>query len=177
MAPPKFHLVPTWGRLDRELSKDGKILRAYLQRCPMRASEGLFEVSVGHIRVDTNLTNVEIDQAFTELSAPGLAEYDIDNEVALDRTALKTNPLRNPRDKETGERIVDEGTGKPKVDKRIPNAIKLFAQIPESLLKHKFVVLADFFSPDLADAIRKDSTYAYPPSPSEAPSEPHGRTE
>jgi len=54
-------LVPTWGRLDRELSKDGKILRAYLQRCPMRASEGLFEVSVGHIRVDTNLTNVEID--------------------------------------------------------------------------------------------------------------------
>jgi hypothetical protein len=166
----RFHSVPTWDRHDRELSKDAKVLRSYLQRCPTRSSEGIFCVSQAYIVADTALTEAEVDAAFAELSEAKLFDYDADAEVALDRVALKTNPLRNPRDK-TGRPIISEKTGEMKIDKRIPNAVRIFENVPDSHLKVEFVCLADKFSPDLADAIRADSTHAYP-SPLRGPSKP-----
>jgi hypothetical protein len=152
MAGGKFHPRPTWGPSDRKLSKEALVLQDYLARCPTRTSEGLFPLVLGYIVVDTPLDRDEIKAAFDELADAGLFEHDAENEVVLDCTALKTNPLRNGRDKETGE---------PKVDKRIPNAIRIFEGLPDSPLKVKLVALADAYSPDLADAIRANSTYSY----------------
>jgi hypothetical protein len=160
-VPAKFYPRPPWGATDRRLTKEALVLQEYLGRCPMRTSEGLFSLALGYVEVDTPLGKTEILKAAEELSAAGLYRFDFDNEVVLDRTILRTNPLRHPRDK-SGERIADEKTGELKVDKRIPNAVKVFAAVPDSRLKIEFVILADRDSPDLADAIRADSTYAYP---------------
>jgi hypothetical protein len=155
--PAKFHVVRAgmWDKTFRRLSKEAKIVAINVYTSRLRSNEGLFELSVGHIAADTNLSTDEIREALEELSVAGLVDYDTDNEVVLDRLALKTNPLRNPRDEE-GEPVVDSRTGKPKVDKRIPNAVKLFCQVPESPLKLEFIGLAFKHSPDLADAITVD---------------------
>lgn len=159
----KFHPRPTWSAQDRKLTAEGLVLQDYLGRCPTRTSEGLFQLAMGYISVDTPLVDEEIKAAFRELSKAGLYDYDEDNELVLDRSALRINPLRNSIDKKSGEI---------KVDKRIPNAVGLFQSMPESSLKLEFMALADVYTPDLADAIRAESTYSYP-SPIEAPSEDH----
>ncbi len=170
----KFHFRPTWGFQDRRLSKEAIVLQDYLGRCPTRVSEGLFALALGYVVVDTPLSEAEVRSAFAELSKAGLYEYDADSEVVLDRTALRVNPLRNPRDKETDEVVLNE-KGEPKRDKRIPNAVRMFEALPDSRLKPTFVALADRYSPDLADAIRADSIYAYS-SPSGGPSKDHAST-
>ena len=107
---PKYHSLRPWGREDRELSKEALVLQDYCGRAPTRSSEGLFPLPLGYIVVDTPLVEQEIRVAFEELSAARLFDYDFNAEVVLDRTALKTNPLRNPRDKKTGEqKIHDSG--------------------------------------------------------------------
>lgn len=173
----KFHPRAPWGPGDRKLSKEALVLADYCSRCPTRTSEGLFSLNLGYIEVDLPLDTAEIVAAFDELSAAKLLDYDAKNEVVLDRTALRLNPLRHPRDKQ-GERVVfSDGPhkGELKIDKRIPNALRIFESVPESPLKIEFVAMADLYSPDLADAIREASKYAYP-SPLEAPSEDHART-
>jgi len=169
----KFHPRPPWGPQDRKLSKEAVVLQDYLGRCPTRTSEGLFPLALGYVSVDTPLTEAEIEDAFAELSEAKLFDYDLENEVALDRRALIVNPLRHPRDKE-GERKARK-TGELLFDKRIPNAVRVFSSVPDSPLKIKFVALADLYSPDLADAIREESTYAYS-SPSQGPSKDHAST-
>lgn len=162
----KYHSLPTWSSQDRKLSKDALVLQGYLDRCPTRTSEGLFPLSLGYVQVDTPLDETEIPDALDELSRAKLYDYDPEAEVVLDRTALRTNPLRNGVDKKTGEI---------RPDKRIASAVKIFESTPETGLKVEFVALADLHSPDLADAIREASSYAYP-SPLEAPSKDHPRT-
>ena len=168
--PAKYHAVPVWGREDRRLSQDAKVLRNYVLRAPTRTSEGLFVLPLQYAIADTGLGEDKILDAFGELSRAGLFEYDAENEVALDRISLKVNPLKNPRSKD-GDPVVNEKTGEPKIDKRIPHAVRLFGQIPDSSLKVEFIVLADRFSPDLAEAIRSDSVYNFPST--EAPSKDH----
>jgi hypothetical protein len=162
----KFHSRPPWSPQDRKLSKEALVLQDYLGRCPTRTTEGLFPLALGYVAVDTPLTKDEILAAIEELSRAKLFDYDIDNEVVLDRSALRINPLRNGADKKTGE---------VRVDKRIPNAVRLFLSMPDSRLKIEFMVLADIHSPDLANAIRSEESYPYT-SPLEAPSKDHAST-
>jgi hypothetical protein len=169
--PAKFYASPPWGPSDRRLSKNALVLQDYVGRRPSGTNEGLSDLPLGHVTVDTPLTKDEALAAFKELSSASLIDYDATNEVVLDRRKLRTNPLRHPRDKE-GERKVNEKTGELLIDKRIPHAVRLFGAVPDSPLKVTFVALADSYSPDLADAIREDSTYAYPRT-SEGPSKDH----
>lgn len=169
--PAKYHPRPPWNAQDRKLSKDALVLADYLGRSPTRTSEGIFTLALGYVEVDTPLDKAEIMVAFDELSRAKLYDFDVDSEVVLDRTALKTNPLRHPRDKD-GERLTNDKTGDLKIDKRIPSAVRIFEAIPDSILKVEFVALADLHSPDLADAIREASTHSYPRT-SGGPSKDH----
>lgn len=182
--PAKFHVVRgnLWDRTFRNLSKEAKIVAFDVYTSPARTSEGLFELSTVHIAADTNLNLEEVAEAFRELSRAKLIDYDDLHEVVLDRLALRTNPLRNPRDEDGEPKLHEKGPkiGKPMIDNRIPHAVKLFAQLPDSQLKLEFLTLAHRYSPDLADAIQADSTYAWAdftqgpskdlPSSSEGPS-------
>jgi hypothetical protein len=160
--PANLHFIRpgVWDKTFRRLSKEAKVVAFYVWTGPTRISEGIFQVAPGHVVADTCLTEQEVLAAFDEVSTAKLIDYDADAEVVLDRLALKRNPLRNGRDEKTGE---------VKVDKRIPNAVKRFAQVPDSPLKVEFVALADVYSPDLADALRADSHYAYSQGTSDGP--------
>ena len=98
--------------------------------------------------------------------------------MVLDRTALRFSPLRNgtTTDKVTGEIKV-------KPDNRIPAAVRLFENVPETPLKVEFYRLAHEHSPDLANALGMrfpSLTLAVDnpdvPFPPEAPSEPLDRS-
>ena len=144
--PAKFHTVsPTvWDRAQRELSGPAKVVRYYVQTCPTRVSEGLFQLPLGIVAHDTGLTEDQVRHGLDQLDAAGMVSYDEDAEVVLDRTALKVNPLRNGMNKMSGE---------VKPDHRIAGALRMFEAVPDSTLKGEFVRLARQHSPDLADAL------------------------
>lgn len=147
--PAKFHAVsPTvWDRPQRLLGAPAKVVRYYIQTCPTRVSEGLFQLPIGIIVHDTGLTENDVRQGLAELEVAGFINYDELNEVILDRVALKVNPIRNG--------VVREGPnqGKPKPDNRLAAALRMFDQVPSSPLKDEFWNLARLYSPDLADAL------------------------
>ena len=144
--PAAFHPIsPTiWDRTMRQLCGPAKVVRYYVQTCPTRVSEGLFQLPLGIVVHDTGLSEVHVRQGLDQLVETGLVSYDEHAEVVLDRTALKFNPLRNGVNKTSGE---------VKPDNRIAGALKRFDQVPESPLKCEFVRLAREHSPDLADAL------------------------
>jgi hypothetical protein len=171
MPAPRVHFVRgnLWDRRFRKLSPHAKITACYVYTAPTRVSEGLFELPIVHVVADTGLQTVTVEKAFAELSEAGLINYDEDNEVVLDREALRTNPRRNGRHKQTGE-IVPDG--------RITQAVKLFEIVPDSELKHEFMMLAQRYSPDLASAIYEHTDYTPPPEvPLEGACPPPNRTE
>lgn len=168
--PARSHPVRTslWGRHFRGISTEAKLVHVYVLTCPHRRSEGLFEVSPGHIAVDTGLDVPKVEAALEELHAAGLAFYDSAAELVLDPRALKVSPLRNGHDKD----------GNPRLDNRIKPAVSHFELLPESPLKAKFVAIADEDSPDLAAAIRQATGDYFEPdtwddtlAPSEGPSQ------
>jgi hypothetical protein len=144
--PAKFHPVsPTiWDRTQRQLGGPAKVVRYYVQTCPTRISEGLFQLPLGIVIHDTGLTDEQVRQGIDQLAAVGLVSYDEDAEVALDRTALKVNPLRNG---------VNSRSGEVAPDNRIAGALRMFDQVPDTVLKGEFVRLAREHAPDLADAL------------------------
>jgi hypothetical protein len=174
--PAKYHPVAPsiWDRTMRGLSPAAMVVRYYVQTCPHRVSEGLFQLPLGHLIHDTGLTSEQVDQGLAELAVADLVLYDDEAEVVLDCTALKYNPLRNGTVKDGPRR------GDVAPDKRITSAVRLFEQVPETPLKAEFYCLAFEHSPDLAEPL----AYRYPdltfatgqgpskglPSPSEAPS-------
>lgn len=168
--PARSHPVRTslWGRRFRAVSSAAKLVHLYVLTCPHRRSEGLFELSPGHVAVDTGLGFAEVEELLTELHEAGWLLWDPDAELVLDPDALKVSPLRNGHGKD----------GTPRPDKRIDPAVRHFELLPDSPLKAAFVAVADEASPDLAAAIRQRVGDAIPPSregplapPSEGPSE------
>ncbi len=169
--PARFHFVSpgVWDRRFRELSCEGKVVAFLVWTGRTRLSEGLFELSPGHVAADTGLSVDQALAALQEIGAAGLADYDPDAEVVLDRQALRTNPLRNGLNKETGE---------VQRDRRIKPAVQRFEQLPDTPLKATFLELADLHSPDLANAIREDLGLPVP-APPQAPTQGpwHGPTQ
>ena len=147
--PAKFHAVsPTiWDRTQRQLGGPAKVVRYYVQTCPTRVSEGLFQLPLGILVHDTGLSETHARQGLAELEAAGLVSYDEAGEVVLDRVALKVNPIRNGTVRDGPRK------GEVKADNRIPGALRMFEQVPDSPLKVEFVKLARAHSPDLADAL------------------------
>jgi hypothetical protein len=142
----------------------------------MRSNEGLYELPLEVAAADSGLTADEVRNAFQELSEASLVEYDEEAEVVLDRRALRINHLRHPRNAQ-GERETNE-KGNLKRDLRIPAAVKLFEQVPDSPLKATFLELCEVHSRDLFDEIQASDApsvalYRAPSKPlSEAPSKP-----
>lgn len=155
--PAKFHFVSpsVWSRTFRNLSTEAQVVAFNVMTCRHRVSEGLYELSPGHVAADTGLSVEAVEKAFVELDGADVVNYDPEAEVVLDRGALKANPLRNGMDKDTGA---------VRVDKRIKGAVELFARVADSPLKAEFLALADEHSPDLAAAIREHLDL---PSPSQ----------
>jgi len=143
--PAKFHPVTpaVWDRAMRGLTTDAQVVRLYLLTCPSRVSEGLFHIALGILSHDTGLSVDETSLALDELHAAGLVTYDADAEVVLDRTALRYSPLRNGEGKD----------GALKQDRRIPGAVRLFENVPETPLKAEQYRLAVQYAPDLALAL------------------------
>jgi hypothetical protein len=141
--PAKFHSVApaVWNRQFRQASGPAKVVAFYVWTCRERITEGLFELPFGHVIHDTNLSEKQVRDAFTELDEIGFVTYDEDAEVVLDRRALRDNPLRHGRDKTTGE---------VKRNGRMTSAIRLVEQVPETPLKRGLHRLALEHSPDFA---------------------------
>lgn len=185
--PAKFHQVTPaiWDQRMRKLRPASQLVRLYILTCRDRVSEGLFILPPGIIAHDTGLSEDDVTTALDELEQLELIHYDHDAEVVLDTIALRYSPLKNGKtvDKATGREIT-------KQDNRIPNAVRLFAQIPPSPLRAQFFQLAQRHSPDFASAIaehvdefalagdRHDSEAPAKPlqRASEAPSEPLAHT-
>lgn len=163
--PAKYHFVAPgiWNRTFRGCSVEAKVVAFNVWTNRARTSEGLYELSVGHIAEDTALTRDQVSEALRELHDAGVVLHDPVAEVVLDTWALKTSPHRNGRNKETGE---------VKPDRRTAPFVELFVRLPQTPLKQAFLDLADDYSPDLAAALRE----RVPIDPPEDPKGAHGPT-
>jgi hypothetical protein len=153
--PAKFHPVSpsVWDQTMHDLGVDAKVVRLYLLTCNHRLSEGLFDIKIGHIVTDTGLSAEVVGLALEELEHAGLINYDASVNVVLDRTALKYSPLRNGKSRD----------GVIKQDARIPGAVRLFENVPDTPLKAELYRLAARYSPDLKFALGErfpDLTFA-----------------
>jgi hypothetical protein len=150
--PAKFHTVsPTiWDRTQRQLSGPAKVVRYYVQTCPTRVSEGLFQLPLGIIVHDTGMSEEHVRQGVDQLESVGLVSYDEDAEVVLDRTALKLSPLKHGRDDKTGE--VRE-------NRAMVNAVRLFDAVPDTWLKREQFRLAETYAPDYAKELAKSDPW------------------
>lgn len=155
--PAKGHLVGSavWSRTFADLDPVAMVAAFYVWTCRVRASEGLFSLPIGYAAADMGVSPDEAEAALTRLADIGI-DFCADHEVALDRWALRINPLRHPRDKD-GARKVSDRTGELLIDKRVPHAVRMFAAVPEGChLRREFIDVAARHAPDLADAIRDD---------------------
>ncbi len=165
MAQPKYFTVAPsiWG--DPKLKAIDHVtfrLAFYVWTGPHRYSEGLFRLPVGYIVTDSGLSKSEVTHGIERLERDGYIMYDRHTEVCLDIHALRTSPVNNGRDRETGE---------VKLNKRIPGALRQLEQLPETPLFGEFLTLADLYSPDLATAIRNHFGTPPPSKPLRSPSE------
>jgi hypothetical protein len=146
--PAKFHTISPaiWDRSMRQMGGPAKVVRYYVQTCPTRVSEGLFQLPIGIIVFDTGLSEEHVRKGLDQLEDAGLVSYDEDAEVVLDRTALKLAPLKHGRDAETGE---------VKENRAMVNAVRLFDAVPDTWLKREQYRLAERHAPDYARDLGK----------------------
>lgn len=134
----KYHPVSPniWDRKFREVgqeSPEAQVVYLYLITCRHRGSEGIFSLSKGYISIDTGLLPDAVDEALDVLTRAGYISYDSDNDVVLDRHALRYY--------------------KPVGDPQTTGALNRLEQVPNSPLKKELVKLAFISAPDFADAI------------------------
>ena len=134
----KYHPVSPniWDRKFREVgheSPEAQVVYLYLITCRHRGSEGIFSLSKGYISIDTGLLPDAVDEALDVLTKAGYVSYDSDNDVVLDRHALRYY--------------------KPVGDPQTTGALNRLEQVPNSPLKKELVKLAFISAPDFADAI------------------------
>ncbi|WP_130648210.1 hypothetical protein [Egicoccus halophilus] len=151
----------------RRASRDAQVTAFYVWTCRARISEGLYELSAGQVALDTGMSEDEVLAAFDELDRLGIASYDPEAEVVLDRRALRDRPLKHGTDPRTGE---------VKVNRAMGPAVALFLQVAETPLKREAYRLAATHAPDFAHGIgsaRPDLTFAVEDAPADGAPIPH----
>lgn len=105
----------------------------YLITCRHRATEGLFSLHKSYVVADTGLSIEAVDKAFDVLLEAAYISYDDENNVVLDRCAL--------RDYE------------PKGKSQITGALNRVEEVPDCSLKGEFFDLARDLTPDFAQEL------------------------
>jgi hypothetical protein len=134
-----------WDRSFRELSDHAKLVAFYIWTSPTRNSEGLSTFRLHYAATDLGMDEGHVRGALHELNQTGYVLWDVEYEAVLDVHALKWNPLRNGRDRNSGEI---------RPDKRIIGALRQLEDFRDSSLLPELLHVADLYSPDFADAIR-----------------------
>ncbi|MBA2312725.1 MAG: hypothetical protein H0V97_07995 [Actinobacteria bacterium] len=116
--------------------KDPNAQLVYLYQlfCRHRNSEGLFLLPKPYVVADTAMRLEEVHRAFEALQEAQVIDYDVENEIILDRQALKFLQPRGP--------------------KQITGAVRVcIEQLPKTRLKAELLKLAYIYAKDFADAI------------------------
>ncbi len=134
----KYHQVSPniWNRDFRNVgqkSLESLVVYLYVITCRPRGTEGLFSLHKGYISADTGLEADAVDRAVEVLIEAGYISYDIENDVILDRHAL---------------RYYSPGAGF-----QTKGATNRIEQVPDSPLKRDLLDLALQFAPDFAAKI------------------------
>jgi hypothetical protein len=115
----------------RKKDPNAQALYLYQDRCRHRNSEGIFWLPLSYVTADIGMTPQEVGGAMKVLEQAGYVNFDYQNDVLLDRLALKFF--------------------KPSGEKQIKGAVRVFTQVPESPLKVEFDKLAFIYASDFAD--------------------------
>ena len=108
----------------------------YLLTCRHRATEGLFSLHKSYVVADTGVSIEAVDKAFDVLVEAAYISYDDENNVILDRRAL--------RDYE------------PKGKSQITGAFNRVEEVPDCTLKGELLALAQDLTPDFAEELIKE---------------------
>lgn len=117
----------------RKKDPNAQTLYLYQDRCRHRNSEGFFWLPLSYVTADIGMDLHEVESAMRVLEEARYISFDYQNDVLLDRLALKFF--------------------RPSGDKQIKGAVRVFAQVPESPLKIEFLRLAYLYAKDFADCI------------------------
>ena len=134
----KYHPISPniWNRDFRNVgqkSLEALVVYLYLITCRPRGTEGLFSLHKGYISADTGLEADAVEKALDVLIEAGYISYDIENDVILDRHAL---------------RYYSPGAGF-----QTKGALNRIEQVPDSPLKEDLLELALSLAPDFAENV------------------------
>ena len=134
----KYHQVSPniWNRDFRNVgqkSLESLVVYLYVITCRPRGTEGLFSLHKGYISADTGLEADAVDKALEVLIEAGYISYDIENDVILDRHAL---------------RYYSPGAGF-----QTKGALNRIEQVPDTPLKEDLLELALALAPNFAEDV------------------------